>query len=359
MSIWHWSKLQATVAAEFQLSLGEGDTPLLRSRRIGPSAGLDNLLFKLESVNPTGSYKDRFAAAAVSFMLRDGKKRCIATSSGNTGSALAAYCSAAGITCDIAVVETAPQEKLKQMAAYGARIFKVRGFGPDAETTRRVLEWVAGEGGRDDSALQISAYLYSPLGMTGVETISCELAKQSPGGIEHVFVPAGGGGLTLAVARGFVQITGGAFSPPRIHCVQPEGNDTIATPLRSGDAHARPVQCTTQISGLQVASVLDGDEVIRACRESGGTGHLARDDAVWDMQRRLAREEGIFCEPAAAVPVVAALNAVATGEVRRSDRIACILTGIGFKDLQSVDRMVGDGQCPTLDLSEFYKSAHP
>ncbi len=228
MSYLQSPKLAAKNEAESQFGLGEGQTPLILSRRIGPSVGLRNLYFKLETVNPSGSYKDRFAAAAISLMLREGKKRCLATSSGNTGSALAAYSAAAGISCDIVTVETAPSEKLRQMAAYGARIFKVRGFGPDPDITRRVFAWIEQTGNRANSALQISAYCYSPGGMTGVETISAELAAQLPAGIDHVFVPAGGGGLTLAVARGFDRAPS-SFSRPGIHCVQPEGNDTIAS----------------------------------------------------------------------------------------------------------------------------------
>src|SRR5690349_14866005 len=122
MSIWRWAERFSRAPAACRITLGEGDTPLVRSRRIGPAAGATELFFKLEGSNPTGSYKDRFAAAAVADMLASGKRHCIATSSGNTGAALAAYCAAAGIGCDIAAVETAPLEKLKQMMAYGARV---------------------------------------------------------------------------------------------------------------------------------------------------------------------------------------------------------------------------------------------
>jgi threonine synthase len=359
MSIWRWPSICEGVPAEFRMSLGEGQTPLLRSRRIGSLAGMANLFFKLETVNPTGSYKDRFAAAAVADMRQRRKRRCIATSSGNTGSALAAYCAAAGLQCEIAVVETAPDEKLKQMAAYGARIFKISGFGADPAITGDVFNWVREQGERPDVALQISAYAYSPIGMKGVQSISHELAEQAPEGLEHVFVPAGGGGLTLAVARGFAEMPNEAVGvQPKIHCVQPEGNDTIATALRGGTAEARAVNCTTQISGLQVASVLDGNEVIQACRASGGTGHLVSDRDVWNMQRRLAREEGIFCEPAAAVSVAAAVAAVAKHEIGADDRICCVVTGVGFKDLPSVDRMLGTEKTPVMSLMDL-KSSRP
>jgi threonine synthase len=339
------------------LTLGEGNTPLLPSRRIGPAHGINHLFFKLESVNPTGSYKDRFAAAAISDMIRHGKRRCLATSSGNTGSALAAYCAAASLACEILVVETAPQEKLRQMAAYGARLTRISGFGSDPLITRDVFNWVLDQGKQHETSVQISAYVYSPIGMSGVQSISRELAAQSPAALHHVFVPAGGGGLTLAVARGFAQLPGALLSNrPRVHCVQPAGNDTIATALRSGKTQANPVNCSTQISGLQVASVLDGNEVIQACRASGGTGHLVSDETVWQMQQRLVREEGIFCEPAAAVSVAAAIQAVDAGEIHRDDRICCIVTGSGFKDVPSIDRMLLHTKTPLLTFSVLQES---
>ena len=123
MSVWRWADWIDDVPAESRLSLGEGHTPLVRSHRIGPSAGIKNLFFKLESSNPSGSYKDRFAAVAISLLVARGKRRCVATSSGNTGSALAAYChqAAAGIPCEIGASSMrAGQAKLQQMMAYGA-----------------------------------------------------------------------------------------------------------------------------------------------------------------------------------------------------------------------------------------------
>jgi threonine synthase len=164
--------------------------------------------------------------------------------------------------------------------------------------------------------------------------------------LQHVFVPAGGGGLTLAIARGV------ASAAVAVHCVQPEGNNTIAGPLRAGIARATAVQCSTRISGLQVASVIDGNEVIAACRASGGTGHVVTDADVWAMQVRLAREEGIFCEPAGAVAAVGALAAIASGEVNSSACICCIVTGVGFKDAPSVDRMLEGVPSPIVELSD-------
>jgi threonine synthase len=354
MSIWRWADWIEPIPPEVRLTLGEGDTPLVRSRRIGPRAGLNNLFFKLETTNPTGSYKDRFAAAAVAHLRAGGRRHAVATSSGNTGAALAAYCAAAGVRCQIAIVETAPADKLRQMLAYGAELYRVRRFGLDPEVTRQVFALLQERGSRGDALLLVSAFCSCPAGMSGVQTISYELAEQVPGPIDHVFCCAGGGGLTLAVARGFARLRQAgklADRGPRVECVQPVGNATIAGPLRRGGDRAEAVSCATAISGLQVPSVLDGDEVIAACRASGGTGHLVADEFVWQVQARLAREEGIFCEPAGAVPLAGALEARAEGRLAEDAAVVCLVTGSGFKDSASVERMVSERPCPVVDLA--------
>jgi threonine synthase len=343
------------VTTASRISLGEGNTPLLRSRHIGPRAGLPNLYLKLETSNPTGSFKDRFAAAAISHMLAHGQTRCIATSSGNTGSALAAYCAAASIACHIAIVETAPPAKLRQMMAYGAHIFRIRQFGLDADVTDRAFAALRQFGSQAGSALQISSYTHSPAGMKGVEPLSSELHQQLAGAVDHVFCPAGGGGLCVSVARGFAWLNEQGERPvsPAVHCVQPAGNDTIAGPLRRGDERARNVDCTTRISGLQVASVVDGHLAIDACRASGGTGHLVTDEQVWQAQRLLARDEGIFCEPAGAAALAGALLAAADGTIRTDARVVCLVTGSGFKDEDSITRMLDGVDCPLIDLDQL------
>jgi threonine synthase len=354
MSIWRWADRIHNVPEKSRLSLGEGNTPVVRSRRLGPAVGLANLWFKFEAANPSGSYKDRFAAVAVSKMVAESKTFCFATSSGNTGAALAAYCARANIECRIAIVEGAPAGKLLQMQAYGAQLVRLRGFGVDPQLTQPIFDHLRRLATQKDASLEVSAYRYSPAGMSGVETIAFELAAQLPSPPDHVFCQAGGGGLTLAVARGFQKSVerGELGHMPKIECVQPRGNATIAGPLRDGASQAVDVNCTTKVSGLQVPTVLDGDEVIGICRVSGGTGHLVDDEQIYETQRLLAREEGLFCEPAAAVSVVAAMQAARSGELQREKTVVCLLTGSAFKDTTSLASMAGP-ECPLLELDEL------
>ena len=343
--IWKYSHLLPSLKDRSKLTLGEGGTPLIKSKRLAGALGLDNLYFKLEMLNPSGSYKDRFAASAVSELLENELQFCLATSSGNTGAALAAYCAAADIKCFLAIVDGAPSGKIQQMQVYGAETIMVKDFGINPEVSSEVFSGLQRIARKHGSVVQISAYQYSAFGMAGVETISYEIAESLGNAGGHIFSPAGGGGLTLAIVKGFNRW--GQKEPgyltPRVHCVQPEGNDTIATPLRNGLHQANAVsKSTTLISGLQVPNVIDGNDVITACRATGGTGFRVTDESVFECQKNMAMLEGIYCEPAGAVALAGVIKALENREIRSQDHIVCVVTGHGFKDPSSAKKIAGE-----------------
>lgn len=337
-NIWTYSELLPKVEDRYRVTLGEGGSPLIKSKRIGPMLGLDHLYFKLEIVNPTGSYKDRFAASAVSNLKQRGASFCVASSSGNTGSALAAYCAAAGMPCFLFIVDGAPSGKLEQMRAYGANIILIRDFGKNRQVTEEVFSALDAFGKTYQSPVQISAYHYSPLGMAGVQTIAYELAEELAVQNGHVFSPAGGGGLTLSVAKGFQrwQEMHDKFIIPKVHCVQPSGNNTISGPLNEGLVVAKNVETsTTSISGLQVPNVIDGDQAIMACRGTGGRGFVVTDEFVYTCQADLCKLEGIYSEPAGAVSLAGVQMALKEQIIGKNDHVICLVTGHGFKDPDS------------------------
>jgi threonine synthase len=266
-------------------------------------------------------------------MVRKGHKTCIATSSGNTGAALAAYSAAAGIQCLIVVVDGAPLPKLKQMQLYGAQLLMIRDFGKSASVTDQVFQALERISSSKGLPLPISAYKFCPVGMEGVEGISHEICD-ALGEMAEIFVPAGGGGLTLAVAKGVLAKGGNG----KVHCVQPVGNDTIASALRNKEKARAVPRSTTQVSGLQVANVLDGQEVIDACRALNGNGYIVEDKEVFKWHKALATQEGIFAEPAGAVALAGLAKAVSLQEVDPQTPCVCLVTGSGFKDMPSVDR---------------------
>jgi threonine synthase len=331
------------------LDLGQGATPLIRSRWIGPQHGLKNLYFKLESLNPTGSYKDRFASLAVSLARMRGAQSCIGTSSGNTGAALSAFSSAVGMRCAMFVNERTPVGKLRQMAAHGAQVYQVVQFGLDLDETASTMGLLRKIAKSDDLDLFISAYSECPVGMEGIKTISYELHEQLPAA-DDVFVPVGGGGLFVAIARGYADLATEKNRTPRLHIVQPRLNDTAVTRLNAGEEEAQAVNTTTTISGLAVPDVLDATTALGHARRSGGSGILIEDEDAFAVQRLMVQREGLFVEPAAAVSVAGAIKAAQAGKLGSSNVVA-IVTGHGFKDPSSIDAIAAGTRIKTIDRS--------
>ncbi|MBZ4191395.1 pyridoxal-phosphate dependent enzyme [Niabella beijingensis] len=345
--IWKYKSLLPEIGAAHRITLGEGNTPLIRARNIGDLLGLKALYFKLEQLNPTGSYKDRFAAVAVSDLYRRKVPFFLATSSGNTGAALAAYGAASDIRCFLSIVDGAPAGKIRQMGIYGADIFMIKKFGISRSVTENVMQQLRKLATQFRTNVEISAYCYSPVGMSGVETIAFEIAEALPQ-VQHVFVPAGGGGLTLAVIKGFEKWrklhTG--FYRPSVFCVQPEGNDTIAGALETDLQLPQGLaKSTTSISGLQVPNILDGNRIILKARSGKIKGAVVTDADVYECQKQLAQLEGIYCEPAGAVALAGLKKALISGTIRQTDKVVCLVTGHGFKDPLSGNRIFSGDTC--------------
>lgn len=325
-----------------QITLGEGKPPLVRSRIIGPSLGLRNLFFLNFTGEPTFSYKSWFAACAVWHMLQRRQKRALLTSSGNTGSAVAAYCSCAELDCKVVVAQDIPEAKLDKMRAFGAEIVRVKGFGRNPEVDRQVFEMLQRLSNEDtETALLVSSYKYSEDGMKGAEAVAYRLAQDPQlndlGRLDHIFCPAGGGGFALATMKGFKRK--GARFTPRTHIVQPAGCNTIVADLRrGGNEGSRVRKSTTIVSGLSVPVLLDARGVIEYARESGGTGYSCTDRQILDAQGRIARD-GILTEPAGAASVAGLYKAVREGRISRNDVVVCFITGATFNDMKTFGDM--------------------
>ncbi len=337
------------VREEFHCTLGEGETPLLESRAVGKQLGLNKLFFKCEHQNPTGSYKDRFIALELSLLRQSGANIVVGTSSGNTGSSLSAFAARYGIPCHLFVCERTPAGKLLQMRAHGAHVYRVKDFCVTPEATAETMRTLDVSAKKFGTKPVISAFAFSPEGMKGVGTMAYEIARQMKP--SHVFLPGGGCGLHVAVARGFLD----SGTPcPRVHIVQPSLNDTVVTPLREGKDRARSVNSTTRISGLAVQQVYDGHDAIAAARATKGTGFLIEDEEAWHWQRELMSKEGIWVEPAGAVSVAGLKHAVDEGVVKPHETVVCMLTGHGFKDPASA-AMAIKGEEPMIDGSDIPK----
>ncbi|HZX07820.1 pyridoxal-phosphate dependent enzyme [Kribbella sp.] len=330
--------------------LGEGGTPLVPLDRLARRFGLGSLWAKCEHLNPTGSYKDRIAAASMRYAVDRGFRGWIATSSGNGGAAMAAYGRRAGLTGVLCVQSGAPAEKLASIRPYGVLMLEVPGMGP---AVMDELERIAAA---TELLLTITTHRHNPVGMRGADMIGTEiLAAESA--LTQVYVPCGGGGLLVATARGLAGASrpgspGASRSGPAVVACQPEGCAPIA--LAAGGKLGSPVvaECTTAISGLQLAAPPDGEAAVAAVRESGGWGAVVSDEETWAAQDLLAREEGLFVEPAAAVPLAAVAADAACGRIGAADRVSVVLTGHGLKDLARYTSIGAPEICPVEALAE-------
>ena len=322
------------------ISLGEGNTPLVPSARIAPA-----LSFKLEFTNPTGSYKDRFIQRELAH-LRTRPPFVLATSSGNTGASLAAYAARAALRCFICAHPEAPAGKLMQMRAHGSTVLRIPGFSVDAAITASVFAELEHWQQQYEVPLIVSAFRYCPVGMRGVEAIADELADAAP---QHVFVPVGGGGLYVAVARGFARLG----LPTKVHAVQPAGCPTVVAAWQQGLAKATPVSSHTRISGLSVPSDIDATLALEHLRSNGGLGLAVTDEEVWAAQDHLLREEGIFAEPAGAAALAGWLSATAQGLIDPAAAAVCLVTGHGAKDAASLEAAAARTPSPLVAASDL------
>ena len=286
------------------VSLGEGSTPLIPAPRISARLGVEVHL-KLESANPTGSFKDRGMTIAVSQALASGARAVICASTGNTAASAAAYAARAGMVAVILQPQGAVAlGKLMQARAVGARVLEVRGTFDQALVAAREL------GERGTHVLVNSV---NPYRIQGQKTAAFELSEALGGPPDVLALPYGGGGNTRAYALGFEE-WGEAM--PRI----------IA-----GEAAER---ATTMASAIRIAEPVHRAEAEAAITASSGSVVSLTDDELLAAWRELAEREGVFCEPSSAAGVAA----LARVELEPGSRLVCVITGHGLKDPAAVER---------------------
>ncbi|HZR91195.1 MAG TPA: threonine synthase [Gaiellaceae bacterium] len=285
------------------VSLGEGSTPLLRAPRLSEELGLD-LWLKLESANPTGSFKDRGMAVAVPKAVEDGAAAVVCASTGNTAASAAAYAARAGVRAVVLVPAGAVAVgKLAQARALGARVVEVRG---SFDQTLRAALRLGDDGGY---ALVNSL---NPYRLEGQKTAAFELLDELGAPPDVLALPYGGGGNTRAYHLGFLEAGAGL---PRILAV--------AAADRRG----------TVGSAIRIAQPAHAEHVEAAVRASGGAVRAVSDSELLDAWRALGRE-GVFCEPASA----AGIAGLAGAGLDRGTRVVCVITGHGLKDPDTAAR---------------------
>jgi len=319
-----YARYLPVTAATPRVTLGEGSTPLVRSARIGPAIGLDQLYFKYEGLNPSGSFKDRGMALATARAVEAGVRTLLCASTGNTSASASAYAARCGLRAVVVVpAGGVAAGKLAQALAYGAAIVIVNG------SFDRALKLVRQLADAPGIALVNSV---NPYRIEGQKTAAFEIVEQLGRAPAALYIPVGNAGNITAYWRGFCELaarTGASL--PTMHGAQAEG----AAPLVRGRPVTRP---STVASAIRIGNPASWGGAIAARDESGGTIEAVSDAEIMAAHRRLAREEGLLVEPASAAGVALLLKRAAARRVGAAEPIVCVLTGHGLKDPQALTR---------------------
>jgi len=301
------------------ITLGEGDTPLLRSQNIGKMVGCADLYFKVEGCNPTGSFKDRGMVVAVAKALEAGATGIICASTGNTSASAAAYGSHVHLPTTVVVPSGhVSRGKMVQAIAYGASIVTLGGNFDDSLRLARFMAT------RDNSTLVNST---NPYRLQGQKTAGFEIVEEFGDAPDHVFIPVGNAGNITSYWIGFTEAYDIklAATLPKMMGIQASG----ASPIVDGS----PVEIPETIAtAIRIGRPVNWDGALRARDESNGAISAVSDHEIIQAYELMAREEGIFCEPSSAAGVAGLFKSLKEGLNLDGKRVVCIITGNGLKD---------------------------
>ncbi len=327
-SMWRYAPVLPVRQPSSIVTLGEGMTPLLQATRLGARLGAQNLWIKDEGLNPTGSFKARGLACAVSMAVELGVRQVAMPSAGNAGGALAAYAAAAGIEAHIFMPADVPQANYLECRAYGAHTTLVNGLIGDCG--RVAAAHASAEGWFQMSTLK------EPYRVEGKKTMAYEVAEQLGWTLpDAILYPAGGGVGLIGMWKAFEeleQLGWTAGKRPRMIAVQAEGCQPIVRALERGESKTEPFEnAATVASGLRVPDPLGGALILSILRESGGTAVAVSDRGIIEAALELAACEGILAAPEGAACVPAVRRLLANGFLKPEERVVLFNTGSGLK----------------------------
>ncbi|MHB1131994.1 MAG: threonine synthase [Chloroflexota bacterium] len=309
------------------LTLGEGDTPLVRAARLHREVGCAELYFKLEGCNPTGSFKDRGMVMAVAKAVEAGGRAVMCASTGNTSASAAAYAAHCGLECVVILPGgKIALGKLAQALAFGAKVIAVAGNFDDS--LRIVRELTA----KYPIVLVNSV---NPFRIEGQKTAAFEVCDELGEAPDILAIPVGNAGNITAYWKGFREYhaAGRVSQLPRLFGFQAEG----AAPIVRGAVVEKP---ETLATAIRIGNPASWQSAVAARDESGGLIDMVSDDEIVAAYQLLAREEGVFAEPASAASLAGVLKlARADAGTFRDRRVVCVLTGHGLKDPDTAVRV--------------------
>ncbi len=330
--MWRWHELLPVTAPQFIVTLGEGDTPLLSLPRLAQTLGLPDLLLKDESLNPTGSFKARGLAAAISKAYQLGVQRVIIPTAGNAGGAMAAYAARCGMQAAVYMPADTPAANMQEVQVTGAELVLVQGLINDAAA-------LAGERAQKEGWFDVSTFK-EPYRLEGKKVMGLELAQQLGWRTPDVIVyPTGGGTGLVGIWKAFKELAHlGWLQGPiktRMVAVQAAGCAPVVKSFEAAqDTCELWPNAQTLASGLRVPRSFADRQILATLRESAGTAVAVSDAEITAAQNRLAQAEGVFAAPEGAATLAGLEKLLQAGWVHPGEQVVLLNTATGLKYLK-------------------------
>ena len=344
-TIWRYLEMLPVKNPEKIVSLTETITPILETKRLGAEFGVKHLFVKDESRLPTGSFKSRGMALALSLANGFGIKKVACPTAGNAGGAMAAYAARAGMEAYVFMPDDTPAINMKECYLSGAKTFLVNGLITDCGR-------IVGEGRKTKGWFDVST-LKEPYRIEGKKTMGLELAEQFEWELPDVILyPTGGGTGLIGMWKAFKELEhlGWLKSPkkPKMIACQSEGCAPIATAFQKGERFAQKFEnAATIASGIRVPAAVGDFMILDAVRESGGVAIAAPEADIPKWMRLASSKEGIALCPETAVCYGALEVLLKNGTIRKSERILVFNTGAAHKYPEAVRE-----QLPRIDINK-------
>jgi threonine synthase len=341
-NLWRYWEVLPVADRNHVICLGEGFTPLLHAKRLGTKLDMPKLYLKDESLNPTGSFKARGMAVAVSMARELGMKKLAAPSAGNAGGALAAYAAAAGLEASVFMPETTPVANRLECLLAGAQVKLVPGSIKDSA---RVMREQLDPGRSPDDWFDLST-LKEPYRVEGKKTMAYEIIEQLNGEVPDALVyPTGGGTGLIGMWKAFDEMQELGWigeRRPRMFAVQSSG---CAPTVRAFAAHAdRAAEWDnpqTIASGLRVPAAIGDFLMLRALEQSRGGAVAVSDQSMLKGMRDLAQTEGVLTAPEGGATLAGLERLLADGFLSGYETVVLFLTGSAYKYAQALQMAAG------------------
>ena len=348
LSIWRYAPLLPADGGA-PVDLGAGFTPLVRADRLAAELGLGELWIKNDTVNPTGSFKDRVVSVALTKARELGYKVAACASTGNLANAVGAHAARAGMKSFVFIPSDLETAKVVMTAIYGGNLIAIKG---NYDDVNRLCAELASE----QPTWAFVNVNVRPYYAEGSKTLAFEIAEQlgwqAP---DHVVVPIASGSQLTKVHKGFLELhkVGLLEAEPRVRIsgAQALGCSPVATAFKEGTDVVRPVKPDTIAKSLAIGNPADGPYAVEAVRQTGGAIEAVSDGEVVEGIRLLARTEGIFAETAGGVTIATLAKLAAAGVIHRDERVVALVTGHGLKTIEAVASSSAPSAtiAPTLD----------